>query len=137
MSDEERFRQLVIGSVCKQLICQQYWFEGRCSDEANVLFMQTGRGKWLRFLFDCGEFFWRMEATPSLPEEAQMTGQYAYPIVDLTGRCGVADHQVVDLSFYELPRGRGLKVVFSEGKALIVENSDDRNTLRCDISLSA
>ena len=137
MSNEEGFRQLLIGSVCKQLICQQYWFEGRCSDGANALFMQLYRGGWVRFFFDCGEFFWRMEATPSSPDDLQMTGPYAYPVVDLTERCGVADHQVLDLSFYELPRGRGLKIVFSEGKAMIVENSDDHNTAGCEISHSA
>src|SRR5258706_16435246 len=113
MSDEGAFRQLLISSVCEQQLAQQYWFEGRCIDEANVLFMRIDSGNWLRFLFDCGKLFWRIEATPSLLDPAEVTGKYAYPLVDLTGRFLGTDRRAVDVSFYELTGGRGPKISFS------------------------
>ena len=126
MDVRAEFRRLAEGQPCLSLIAQRYWYAGQLEDEANVLFLQTGEDRWLRFFFDCGVFFVRVEEEPSLLDG--VGEPLNFTAADLSARHGFEGRLVEAVEFEEVPGGGALRLRFAGGGTLVVRNADDRST---------
>ena len=93
-----------------------------------MLFLQTAEDRWLRFFFDRGVFFARVEEEPSLLDGAGEPLKFT--AADLSTRHGFEGQRVEVVEFGETAGGGTLRLRFAGGGALLVRNADDRSTAR-------
>jgi hypothetical protein len=126
VNEPAEFVRLLEGQECRALLTQEVWHRGALSDLLNVLFLQVGDGRWARFFFDAGAFFWR-EAGP-----VAVTGgepEWEYRIVDVGSRLRVSGQRIARVEFVQPDPGCARLVIFLERGRLILDNADDRSRL--------
>jgi hypothetical protein len=104
----------------------EYWYKGQLVSAAAPVYLQVAEDRWVRFLFDSEEFFWR---AVSEPDDAYDDETYRNVIREvtpsLTGRTVSAvhlenpSHDVAVLTVSLTPSGR-----------LVLRSEDDTKTLR-------
>jgi len=121
------FRRLAVGRRCLALIAQRYEYEGELVEEANVLFLQVGAAQWLRFFFDAGQFFCRVESKLTLAEFAE-EGMKFVP-TDLSARHHLVGQRIEQVEFGEFPDGAELRIAFEHAAILVLRNASDQSTV--------
>jgi hypothetical protein len=125
VSEPAEFIHLLEGQECRALLTQEVWHQGVPSDLVNVLFLQVGDGRWARFFFDAGAFFWR-EAEP---RAVTFAPAWEYRIVDVGSRFGVHGQRIARVEFVQPDPGCARLVIVMERGRLILDNADDRSRL--------
>ncbi|HEX5725587.1 MAG TPA: hypothetical protein VFX98_08985 [Longimicrobiaceae bacterium] len=114
------------GLRCDALLCDEYRFQGKLENAANVVYLYFG-GSWHRLYFDWGIVFWRPYHGP--PEAVEPTEDgAAFPLVDLAARFGLAGVRLRGYRMEPLPLGARVTFEFENGVALAFRNEDDRTT---------
>jgi hypothetical protein len=126
VNDPAEFVDTLAGRECRALLAQELWHHGAPSDLVNVLYLHMSDGRWARFFFDAGVFFWR-EATPE-----PITGGepvWEFRLTDVGERFGVCGQRIEQVRFTQPDRDCArLAIVFERG-TLVLDNADDRSRL--------
>lgn len=126
MNDPAEFIRLIQDQSCRALLTQEFWHHGAPADLVNVVFLQIDSGRWARFFFDAGVFFWR-EAAPAPVEGGGP--EFEYRLVDTGQRLGLTGERIEQVRFTQPdPDCARLHFEFTRG-TLILDNADDRSRL--------
>ena len=121
------FRRLAMGQRCLALIVQRYEYAGELVDDANVLYLQVGDTQWLRFFFDGGYFFCRVEPELTLAELAE--DDMKFTGTDLGAQHNLVGRRIAGAEFTELPDGAELHLEFEGGTTVVLRNAADHSTV--------
>jgi len=115
------------GVACEELFCQQYWYDGKLAEEANVIYLRCG-SVWHSLCIDCGVIFWRTGQTAPLPHEIPDLAA-SYRVVDLSVEL---DLRAQTIKGYETSAVNGevrVEFIFESGRRLSVCNKNDCTSL--------
>lgn len=117
------------GHNCEALICQQYWYNGKLSDEVDVLFIKAD-GRCHQLYFENGIVFWRIQQEMPRPFDHKNGDKFAYPFVDLGEKYQLQNRLITGLSVQPLPEGVTVSIEFENGGELILYHQDNRTQIR-------
>ena len=112
------------GIECEELICQQYHHNGRLNDEADVVFLKFS-GAWHQLYFDGGVVHWRLQSDAPQQREADSSGVFSYPLVNLGESYGIRGQKISPCQVMETSDGETLTLQFETGAWLQFKNSGD------------
>ena len=115
------------GSVCDELLVQQYWYLGRLVEPANVIYLQVN-GKWHRLFFDCGIVFWRQSQGPTLAAPATEEEEFAYLLIDLGRQLCLRGLLLANMGATPIEGGSQVQVAFANGVTVAFRNVNDNTT---------
>jgi hypothetical protein len=125
LDDESGFRLAIIGRVPIEVRVMQHWYGGELDSPVNVVFLRLGESSWLRLFFDAPHFFWREVVRPDAIEPV---GQSEFRMIGLpapSSQLGSVD----DVFFGGEGNVRSLRIRYTSGTSLVLENVEDRSTL--------
>ena len=127
MNDPDEFVRLIEGRACRALLVQEFWHHGVPVDPVNVLFLQVDGGRWARFFFDAGAFFWRAVAAP----EAVTGGEpdWECRLVDAGARLGIVGQRIGRVTFTQPDPGCARLAMSLDRGRLVLDNAEDRSRL--------
>lgn len=100
----------------EELIAQEFWYDGECKDQANVLYIRAS-GKWFRLYFDYSIIFWR-------PGDNGFQNEYAdrsiYPFINFGKELSVIGSKISSCVGGLIEGGAQVEFIFSNGKSFIV-----------------
>jgi hypothetical protein len=109
------------------LIAQRYEYAGELVEDANVVYLQVADAQWLRFFFDNGYFFCRVEPTLTLAEFAEEDMKFTG--TELAVQHNLVGRRIEAAEFTELPDGAELRIDFERGATLMLRNAADHSTV--------
>ncbi|WP_455208029.1 hypothetical protein [Kaarinaea lacus] len=117
------------GRECEELICQQYWQEGKLAKAVDVLYIKS-HDHWYQLYFEGSTLFWRSQQEGPIPYQTQENDPFQYPQVDLTSKYHLKGKIITDCE--ALPMVNGVKVVlqFEKGDKVIVASIDDETSIQ-------
>jgi hypothetical protein len=131
MEDRAGFIEILKGKICLGLVGQQYFWNGELVNDCGLLFLQISEDVWVRFFFDAGVFFWRIEAQS---EVAQFDGEYEWQLKYLGSKCKVLGRRIEAVGFEGNEGGQinQLSIHFAPNVVLCLRNVDDRSQFSCE-----
>ena len=121
------FRRRAVGQRCLALIAQRYEYAGELVEDANVVYLQVAETVWLRFFFDGGEFFCRVEPELTLTEFAE--DDMKFTGADLGAQHSLVEQRIEDVQLLEFAEGGELRIDFEGGATLVLRNANDQSTV--------
>ena len=115
--------------VCEELICQQFWLEGKLVNEVDVLYIKT-EGRWHQLYFDEGIVFWRPQQQAPQPFAQSPGDVFAYPFVDVAQKYQLRDRMITSLNVEPLLQGVRVSFSFEKAGTVIVSHKDSTALLR-------
>ena len=115
--------------VCEELICQQYWYEGKLAQEVDGLFLKVN-GRWHQLYFDSDIVFWRIQQEAPKSYEARPDDPFVYRLVDVGEKYAVQDCVIADCITEPSVDGVRVLVSFENKGSLIVMHSENKTSLR-------
>jgi hypothetical protein len=111
------------GRRCEEILCQEYWHEGKLLEPVNAVFLKFGE-TWHRLCFDFGIVFWRSgnERPKGFSAPEFMAN---YPIVDLAGKHQVKGKILDCYVSSAIPEGSQVSFRFCSGEVLTFRNIGD------------
>ncbi len=79
--------------LCEELICQQYWHQGKLVQAVDILFLKVN-GRWHQLYFDAGMVFWRLQQ--EAPVEQQAGEIFAYPLINIGEKFAIQNDIITD-----------------------------------------
>ena len=113
-------------SVIEELIAQEFWSEGKCEDQVNVLYVKVS-GNWVRLYFDYSIIFWRSGDNGVHDEGADRS---MYPLIDLGAQLGVVGNKITSCVGSLIDGGAQVKFKFSGGQSLTVQSINDATLIK-------
>ncbi|OHX35991.1 hypothetical protein BJL95_02825 [Methylomonas sp. LWB] len=110
--------------VIEKLIAQEYWYQGKLEEAANVIWLKIS-GKWYRLYFDYGIVFWRESNETPHYVKPEASGDYDYPLNDLTEKCDLSGKAIESCEGSVITGGSQVVFKFENGKIIKFKNIDD------------
>ena len=79
---------LLTNQLCEELLCQQYWYQGKLVQEVDVLLLKVN-GRWHQLYFDEGIVFWRLQQQAPVAVEQQAGDPFSYPLIDIRDKISI------------------------------------------------
>jgi hypothetical protein len=117
------------GHVCEALICQQYWCDGKLSDEVDVLFIKAD-GRCHQLYFENGSVFWRTQPEVPTPFEHKPDDKFEYPFVDLGEKYHLNNRLITGLGVEPLPGGAKVSIEFENEGEIILYHQENHTEIR-------
>ena len=111
--------------LCEELLCQQYWYQGKLDQEVDVLFLKVN-GRWHQLYFDAAIVFWRVQQEAPVPVEQQAGSPFDYPLINLGEKFGIKDSIITECITEPLVEGARVTLVFEDKGSLLITHSDNR-----------
>ena len=118
----------LINQLCEELICQQYWYQGKLAQEVDTLFLKVNE-RWHQLYFDAGIVFWRIQQEAPVPVEQQAGSPFAYPLINIGEQFAIKDCVITDCITEPLVEGARVTLVFEGKVTLFITHSDNRTWL--------
>ena len=115
--------------VCEELICQQYWYQGKLAQEIDVLALRVN-GRWHQLYFESGIVFWRDLNEAPRSFEQKPGDPFQYPLINLGEQFDVKDAIILDYSADPLVEGARVTISFEDKGSLIIKHVDNKTSLR-------
>ena len=116
------------GQDLQELICQQYWYNDRLEQEADVIYLKVN-GHWHQLYFENGVIFWRnMDESPTAFEQ-KAGDPFKYPFVDLAEKHDLKDHTIKEYLAEVIPDGARISLTFDRRGTLMFIDREDKTTL--------
>ena len=113
--------------LCEELICQQYWYQGKLAQEVDALLLKVN-GRWHQLYFDAGTVFWRIQHEEPV---AQPEGtEFAYPLINIGEKFSIKDSIISDCITEPLVSGARVVMVFEDKGSLFITHSDNNTRLQ-------
>ncbi len=116
------------GHLCDELLCQQYWYQGKLVDEVDVLFIKAD-GRWHELYFENGTIFWRAPGEMPAPFEEKKADPFSYPRIDLGENHGIKGKLIMDCETEPLLDGAEVIITLETG-AVIITNVEGKTRIR-------
>lgn len=117
------------GHVCDELICQQYWYNGKMADEVDVLFVKAD-GRSHQLYFDNGVVFWRNQQENPKKVKQQPGDAFSYPLVNIGEKYQLQNRLITALNVEPLPQGAKVTLEFENGGILVIYHQENRSEIR-------
>lgn len=111
------------GQVLEQLLCQEFWYDGKLEEPANAVGMVVG-GEWYRLIIDSGTIFVR-KGERLTPGPNQPGGLIQYKIVDVSQNEGLGGSTIAGFDKRALPSGAEVALTLADGRKLAFVNQDE------------
>ena len=115
--------------LCEELICQQYWHQGKLVQEVDILFLKVN-GHWHQLYFDTGMVFWRIQQVAPVQVEQQAGDTFSYPLINIGEKFAIKNCIIVDCITESLGEGVRVTLIFEDKGSLLVTYSDDNTRLQ-------
>jgi hypothetical protein len=115
--------------LCEELLCQQYWYQGKLAQEVDALFLKVN-GRWHQLYFDTGIVFWRIQQEAPVLIEQQAGAPFAYPLIDIGEQFAIKDCIITECITEPLVEGARVTLVFEDKGSLFITHSDNRTRLQ-------
>lgn len=115
--------------TCEELICQQYWHQGKLANEVDVLAIKAN-GRWHQLYFDSGTVFWRSIDEAPTPFEHKTGDVDSYPFIDLGEKYQLKDHLITNVSVEPFPDGAKVTIEFEKGDTFVLYHQENKTNLR-------
>jgi hypothetical protein len=115
--------------LCEELLCQQYWYQGKLAQEVDALFLKVN-GRWHQLYFDAGIVFWRIQEEAPVPAEEQVAAPFAYPLINLGEKFGIKDGIITECITEPLVEGARVTLAFEDKGSLLITYSDNKTRLQ-------
>jgi hypothetical protein len=115
--------------LCEELLCQQYWYQGKLVQEVDVLLLKVN-GRWHQLYFDEGIVFWRIQQEAPVPVEQQVGDPFAYPLINIGEKFAIKDGIFIDYITEPLVEGARVTLVFEDKGSLLITHSDNKTRLQ-------
>jgi hypothetical protein len=113
--------------LCKELLCQQYWYHGKLAQEVDALYFKVNE-RWHQLYFDAGMVFWRIQQEAPIEQQAGTT--FAYPLINIGEKFGIKNCIIADCITEPLNEGARVTMVFEDKGALFITHSDNKTRLQ-------
>ncbi len=114
--------------VIEKLIAQEYWYQGVLDKAANVIWLKI-TGKWYRLYFDYRIIFWKESTESPAYSKPESSGEYDYPLTDLTEKYELSGKHIKDCVGSVIPGGSQVKFIFQNDKSIIFKSINDSTTI--------
>ena len=115
--------------LCEELICQQYWHQGKLVQEVDILFLKVN-GHWHQLYFDAGMVFWRLQKVAPVAVVQQPGDTFSYPLIDIGEKYAIQNTIITDCITESLGEGVRVTLIFEDKGSLLVTYSDNRTRLQ-------
>jgi len=115
--------------LCEQLICQQYWHQGKLVQEVDILFLKVN-GHWHQLYFDAGRVFWRIQKVAPVQVEQLAGDTFSYPLINIGEKYALQNCIISDCITESLGEGVRITLIFEDRGSLLVTYSDDNTRLQ-------
>ena len=115
--------------VCEELLCQQYYYEGKLVQEVDILLLKIN-GRWHQLYFDAGVVFWRIKQGAPEPNVQEEGSPFSYPLLDIGEQYGLRDCTISEVLTEPLVEGVRVSLVFDEQGTLLITNSDNMTHMK-------
>lgn len=115
--------------VCEELICQQYWYQGKVQQEVDALFIKVN-GHWHQLYFDSGVVFWRIMDDAPRAVEQQPDDLFVYPLINVGEKFDVRGSLIADCVTEALIDGVRISFIFADNGSLMIKHSGNMTSLR-------
>ena len=113
--------------LCEELICQQYWHQGKLVQAVDILFLKVN-GRWHQLYFDAGMVFWRLQQ--EAPVEQQAGEIFAYPLINIGEKFAIQKDIITDCITETLGEGARVTLVFEDKGSLLITYNDNSTRLQ-------
>lgn len=117
------------GRTCEELICQQYWYNGKLTKSVDILYIKTN-GRWHLLYFENSTIFWRSQDNAPCPFEAKEGDPFKYPFVDLGMSYGVKGDTFADCVIESLPDGARVVISLEQAGRIILSCVDNQTSIQ-------
>jgi hypothetical protein len=117
------------GHVCEELVCQQYWYNGKIANEVDVLFIKAD-GRCCQLYFENGVVFWRNQQELPQPVEQKPGDTFAYPLIDIGEKYQLKNRLITVLNLEPMPQGAKVTFEFENGGILVIYHQENRSEIR-------
>ena len=117
------------GRACEELICQQYWYEGKLAKEVDILSIKSN-GRWHLLYFENSTIYWRMQDEAPIPFEEKEGDPFKYPHLDLGLSYGVKGDTVDDCVSESMPDGARVIISFEQAGKVIISSIDNQTRIQ-------
>jgi hypothetical protein len=118
----------LIGTQCKAILLQQYWYKGELAETANVAYLMLG-DEWISLSIDAGVIFWRERPGPPEEISKELSGDdFSYPIVDIGAPCGLVGRVLTNITSKPIQGGSQVALFFQGGSELVFNNIEDNTS---------
>jgi len=117
------------GRECEELICQQYWQDGKLAKELDVLFIKC-HGRWHQLYFEDATVYWRAQDECPVPYEEKEGDPFKYPLFDLGENYGVKGEVITDCITEPMVGGAKVSFVFEKEDKVIFTCVDNETRIQ-------
>lgn len=112
------------GRECDELICQQYWQEGKLSKAVDVLYIKS-HGRWSQLYFEGCMIFWRLQEEGPVSYQQQENDPFKYPLIDLGSKYQLKGEMIAECETVPIVNGIKVSLLFERGDKVIVTCVDN------------
>jgi len=113
---------------CEELICQQYWYRGKLTQEVDALSLKVN-GRWHQLYFENGIVFWRLLVEAPKPFEHKPGDPFEYPLINLGEQLDVKNVLISDYATDALIEGVRVSISFEDKGVLIIKHVDNMTSI--------
>ena len=117
------------GRECEELICQQYWQEGKLAKELDVLFIKS-HGRWHQLYFEDDTVYWRSQDEAPVPSESKENDPFQYPLLDLGDQYALKGEVITDCVTAPMVQGAKVSFHFERGDRVICSCVDSETRIQ-------
>jgi hypothetical protein len=118
------------GLLCEAFICEGFVHKGEPIANANAVYLCFA-GAWHSLVIDCGVIIWRPAAGQPSPSMIESEG-WEYPHVDVGAISGGVGLRLKEYRMATTAAAGKVTFLFENGRAIVIDNEDDRSTCRID-----
>jgi len=115
--------------LCEELICQQYWYQGKMAQEVDALFIKVN-WRWYQLYFDAGIVFWRTQSEAPAPVKQLAGSPFSYPLINIGEQYDIKDCFITDCITEPLVDGARVTLVFEDKGCVIITHSENKTRLQ-------
>lgn len=117
------------GQECEELICQQYWQEGKLSKAVDVLYVKS-HGRWTQLYFEDCTLFWRPQEEGPVPYQQQENDPFQYPLVDLADKHQLKGEFIAECETAAVVNGVKVNLLFERGDKIVISCVDGETSIQ-------
>jgi hypothetical protein len=117
------------GHECEELICQQFWQQGKLVKELDVLFIKA-HGKWHQLYFEDNIVFWRSPVEPPDSYQEQNRDVFRYPLIDLGVKYGLKGQLIESCETEPMVDGAKVRLLFESGDKVVCVSVDNETRIQ-------
>lgn len=117
------------GRECQELICQQYYQNGKLVQEVDVLCVKANE-KWYELYFENSTVFWRPQNEGPTPNDIKDGDPFTYPLIDLGNKYNIKGQIILDYESASLADGVKVSFLFEKGDKIVARCVENQTRLQ-------